>query len=81
VKTKNGTPIGKTTWEKIYSFFGFWTYFRHSGPSKCDLVIYWCAWPFGLPYWRKFDLFRIDVSDMWSLDAQRDRLLAKGERS
>lgn len=52
--TKN--QAAKTTWQKIYSFFGFWTYRYNS-----DRILYWCMFPVG-KFYRKFDILR------WRID-------------
>lgn len=49
----------KTLWQKVYSFFGFWTYTRHT-PQNTFFVIYWIALPW-FKYFRKFDLIEIKL--------------------
>ena len=50
----------KTLWEKIYSFFGFWTYTTYDKHWNKKKVIYWCCLPW-IHYFRKFDLFSYNV--------------------
>lgn len=55
ILTKNGE---KTIWQKIYSFFGFWTYHLHQIDGSHYLVIYWCMFPW-FKFIRKFDVLRL----------------------
>ena len=47
---------GKSTLEKIYSFFGFWKYYQYIGGKRVK-TFYWCCFPWR--FIRKFDLFSI----------------------
>lgn len=47
----------KTLWQKIYSFFGFWSYIELTDEYDYK-VFYWCCLPWG-KFFRKFDLFKI----------------------
>ncbi len=67
----------KTTWQKIYSTFGFWTYTECVGRDKAYKVIYWCCLPKPLRFFRKFDVYRIDISDTHSVNAQMKELIKK----
>lgn len=66
----------KTLWERFYSFFGFWTYIHHTSNAKAERIVYWCFLPW-FRFYRKFDLFRWDVSKTESINAQRKQLIAK----
>jgi predicted metal-binding transcription factor (methanogenesis marker protein 9) len=68
----------KTFLQKIFSFFGFWSYKLHIGNDECYEVIYWCCLPWG-KFYRKFDLFRIDISKTDSLNAQKQYLRKRFE--
>ena len=57
----------KTTWQKFYSFFGFYAYTIHSDRTTARKVIYWCCLPF--KFYRKFDVFSYDVSKTESTNA------------
>ena len=50
----------KTLWQKVYSFFGFWTYtiVTHMDDEVVEkrIVLYWCFLPL-FKFYRKFDLF------------------------
>lgn len=56
----------KTTWQKVYSFFGFWTYTEwveipHIEGAYCPSydkkkTIYWCLFPW-FKFYKKIDLF------------------------
>lgn len=46
----------KTLWQKIYSFFGFWFYYKYNNGTKYK-ILYWCCFPWG-KYYRKIDLFK-----------------------
>jgi hypothetical protein len=53
----------KSIWQKVYSFFGFWTYtdvvsLDKQGNYAEYKVIYWCCLPW-FKFFRKFDLVRI----------------------
>ena len=64
----------KTTWQKIYSFFGFWTYrvtYRKNLDWTEYLTVYWCCFPW--KFYRKFDVFRIKI-DEYKDDDQPDNI-------
>lgn len=50
----------KTLWEKIYSAFGFWSYYTMINGERYR-VFYWCCLPYG-KFIRKFDLFKIKAN-------------------
>lgn len=54
---KGSAKMDKTLWQKIYSFFGLWSYYETSNKGKYE-VFYWCCLPWG-KFFRKFDLFKI----------------------
>ncbi len=67
----------KTTWQKIYSWFGFWTYTRafQDGDTVTEQrVVYWCMFPFY--YIRKFDLFHWNTKT-YSLKEEHEKWLAR----
>lgn len=49
--------MNKTLWQKIYSFFGFWSYYAINNNGKYR-IFYWCCLPYD-KFFRKFDLFKI----------------------
>lgn len=49
----------KTLWQRIYGFFGFWSY-TYFVRDKVYQVFYWCYWPW--KFHRKYDIFRIDIT-------------------
>lgn len=65
----------KTLWQRIYSFFGFWTYIQHIGNKKAYLVVYWCCFPW--KFYRKFDIFRYDISKKESINVRRAAQMEK----
>lgn len=46
----------KTLWQKIYSFLGFWSYYKFKNHNRYR-VFYWCCFPW--KFYRKIDLFTI----------------------
>ena len=61
-KEEINTKNNKTLWQKIYSFFGFWTYIECKDYSHKKKVVYWCCLPW-IHYFRKFDLFHYMIKD------------------
>jgi len=59
----------KSFLQKVYSFFGFSSYIQCIDDDKAYKVVYWCCFPWG-KFFRKFDLFTIDVSSIKSISAQ-----------
>lgn len=53
--------MNKTLWQKIYSFFGFWSYCEFMDKKKYR-IFYWCCLPWG-NFFRKFDLFKIQIKE------------------
>ena len=53
--------MNKTLWQKIYSFFGFWSYCEFTDKEKYR-IFYWCCLPWG-KFFRKFDLFKIQIKE------------------
>ena len=47
----------KTIWQKIYSAFGFWSYYTYINNERYQ-VFYWICLPYG-KFFRKFDIFKI----------------------
>ena len=62
----------KSLWKKIYLFFGFREYIQHIGNNSAYRIIYWCCFPWW-KFYRKFDLFVIDVSSTKSISAQKEK--------
>ena len=55
----------KTLWQKIYSFFGFWTYQSIESEGETTTtkrILYWCFLPWFL-WIRKFDLISWRVTN------------------
>lgn len=48
----------KTNWQKIYSFFGFWSYILYTENGKRYRAWYWNLFPFW--FIRKFDFLKIE---------------------
>lgn len=49
--------MGKTLWQKIHLFFGFWHYYELTSNGLYK-VTYWRCLPWWGKFFRKFDLFR-----------------------
>ena len=58
---KNSLFQKKSTWQKIYSAFGFWSYYEYVGEQKYR-TFYWCSLP-RFKFYRKFDLLKYKVKD------------------
>ena len=51
----------KTTWQKIYSTLGFWSYYSYDEKGR-KRIFYWCCLPYG-KFFRKFDLFSYHMKE------------------
>lgn len=77
----------KTLWQKIYSFFGFWTYTLNvqvpNQPHVYDkyIIVYWCCFPKPFPWFRKFDVYKKFIKQYNLKEEYRriDYLLAQKE--
>lgn len=66
----------KTTWQKVYSFFGFWTYNETSFKDnvwKTYLITYWCCFPWSFK--RKINIFKWKIKEQTSKEL-KDEILS-----